>query len=75
MNVSIETAMEKFRRAAVTKGDGLGGRADEREYEHMAHAYHDLVESGSDGRAALMVLLADPSTAARTRLDRCRALA
>jgi hypothetical protein len=61
MTSEIETQLLEFREAAVTKGDGLGGKADARLYDRMAAAYQRLLALGPAGQAAFRGLLSDPS--------------
>jgi hypothetical protein len=64
--MDVSELIERFRTAAIAKGDGTAGNSDAELYSRMRSAYGELVRRGDRGNLAFEALVADPSPHVRS---------
>ena len=64
--MTLSDLVDRFRGAAIAKGDFASGARDAKLHQQMSDAYRSLVAAGDSGQAALTELLSDPSQHVRS---------
>ena len=64
--MTVSALVDRFRSAAIAKGDFASAARDGRLHQQMSDAYRSLVAAGDQGQVAFTELLSDPSPHVRS---------
>ena len=65
-DMTLSDLVDRFRGAAIAKGDFASRARDAKLHQQMSDAYRSLVAAGDQGQVALTELLSDPSPHVRS---------